>query len=252
MTNIRDFNYNLIISYDGTRYNGWQKQGNTNNTIQGILEDTISAILKQPVELNGSGRTDAGVHARKQSASFKTTIDISDKSLFISHLNDALPADIAVTDCTNVSMKFHARHSATGKHYAYYIDTNTPRNVFQRNYTYCIEEPLDIAAMRAAASELIGTHDFRSFCTKPIEGKSSIREIYSITIEKQNGILALNFKGNGFLYNMVRILSGTLVDVGLHRLKADAIPSILEQKSRRYAGPTLSGNALFLMEVYYD
>lgn len=246
------YNYQLTISYDGTRYNGWQKQHNTQNTIQGILETQLSLLLEEAIELHGSGRTDAGVHARMQCASFKTTCELLDPSAFTLHINELLPDDIRITGCYRVDGHFHARLSATGKHYTYQLDTRNPSSVFLRRYSYPVEKPIDINAMKAAATHLTGVHDFRAFCTRPAPDKSTVREIYSITFLEKDGILAIHYKGNGFLYNMVRILSGTLLAVGQHSISPDAISAIIKSKDRTNAGPTLPGNALFLTAVSYQ
>ena len=249
-------NYKLIIQYDGHKYNGWQKQGNTNNTIQGILEETISKYLSTcdpqstPIELNGSGRTDAGVHAEGQVANFKTNYEICIDT-FLTSINENLPKDIRVFEVEKVDIPFHARLSATGKYYSYYIDNGDVASVFKQNYNLRVEAPLNLDAMRMAASFLEGEHDFISFCAKSDLKKSTIRTIYDINITSNNGIIRICFHGNGFLYNMVRILSGTLIEIGLGKMSPGYVLEILAQKDRGLAGPTVSGNALFLDKVEY-
>lgn len=249
-------NYKLIIQYDGHKYNGWQKQGNTGNTIQGILEEIISKYLSvfesnsMQIEINGSGRTDAGVHANGQVANFKTRHEICIDDFLVS-LNNNLPKDISVIEAEKVDISFHARLSATSKFYSFYIDNGTVSNVFKRNYSFRIEAPLNINEMRKAASLLEGEHDFISFCTKPDPKKSTTRTIYGINITDDNGIIRICYHGNGFLYNMVRILSGTLIEIGLGKLSSDDIIDILAKKDRSFAGPTVPGNALFLDKVEY-
>ena len=249
-------NYKLIIQYDGHKYNGWQKQGNTNNTIQSILEETISKYLSAfetpslPIELQGSGRTDAGVHADGQVANFKTNLEISMDD-FLTKINDTLPKDIRILEVEKVEIPFHARLSATGKYYSYYIDNRDVASVFKRNYNLRVEAPLNLDAMRMAASFLEGEHDFLSFCSKSDLKKSTTRTIYDIKITSNNGIIRICFHGNGFLYNMVRILSGTLIEIGLGKMSPGYIIEILAQKDRALAGPTVSGNALFLDKVEY-
>lgn len=251
-------NYKLIIQYDGRKYNGWQKQGNTDNTIQSILEVAIhnylckykseSAIM--PLELNGSGRTDAGVHADGQVANFKTKCEICAEDLLI-YLNSNLPKDIRIIELAKTDNSFHSRLNATGKSYSYYIDNGAVANVFKRNYSLRIETPLNINEMKKAASLLEGEHDFFSFCTKPDSKKSTTRTIYDICITNHNGIIRICYNGNGFLYNMVRILSGTLIEIGLGKLSSDDIIEILAKKDRALAGPTVPANALFLDKVTY-
>lgn len=250
-------NYKLIIQYDGRKYNGWQKQGNTENTIQGILEVSIKNYLRKfesaitQIELNGSGRTDAGVHADGQVANFKTKYEICIDDLLI-FLNDNLPKDIRIIEATKTDNSFHARLKATGKFYSYYIDNGAVANVFKRNYSLRIETPLNIDEMKKAASLLEGEHDFISFCTKPDIKKSTIRTIFEINITNHNGIIRICYNGNGFLYNMVRILSGTLIEIGLGKLSSEDIIEILTQKDRALAGPTVPANALFLDKVTYN
>jgi len=249
-------NYKLSIQYDGHKYNGWQKQGNTENTIQGILEDTISKYLSAldpesiPIELNGSGRTDAGVHADGQIANFKSNLEISIED-FLTNINDNLPKDIRVFDAEKVDMSFHARLSATGKFYSYYIDNGDIASVFKKNYNLRVEAPLNIDAMRLAASFLEGEHNFISFCAKLDLKKTTVRTIYDIKITSDNGLVRICYHGNGFLYNMVRILSGTLIEIGLGKMSPGYIIEILAQKDRALAGPTVSGNALFLDKIEY-
>ena len=249
-------NYKLNIQYDGHKYNGWQKQGNTDSTIQGILEDTISKYLSAfdsqsiPIELNGSGRTDAGVHADGQVANFKTNIEISTDD-FITNINDNLPKDIRVFGVEKVDINFHARLSATGKFYSYYIDNGDVASVFNKNYNLRVEAPLNLDAMRMAASFLEGEHNFISFCAKTDLKKTTVRTIYDIKITSNNGLVRICYHGNGFLYNMVRILTGTLIEIGLGKMSPGYIIEILAQKDRGLAGPTVSGNALFLDKVEY-
>ena len=249
-------NYKLIIQYDGHKYNGWQKQGNTDSTIQGILEEAISKYLNRfdaksiPIELNGSGRTDAGVHADGQVANFKTDLEISTDD-FLTAINDNLPTDIRVSGIEKVDISFHARLSATGKFYSYYIDNGNVASVFKKNYNLRVEAPLDLDAMRLAASFLEGEHNFISFCAKTDLKKTTIKTIYDIKITSDHGLIRICYHGNGFLYNMVRILSGTLIEIGLGKMSPGYIIEILAQKDRGLAGPTVSGNALFLDKVEY-
>ena len=228
-------NFCLMIQYDGTRYNGWQRQGNTSNTIQEKLETILEQLYGEPVDLNGSGRTDAGVHALRQIANF----------------NQYLPQDIRVLAVEQVPERFHARLSASSKLYEYRIDCGEVANVFQRRYLLRVEDKLNLEHMREAADLLIGTHDFKSFCANRHMKKSTVRTIYEITFEETNGILAIRYHGDGFLYNMVRILTGTLLEVGLGERSLPEVRLALEGKDRSLAGFTAPPQGLFLVDVFY-
>lgn len=245
--------YKCIVSYEGTRYNGWQKQGNTQNTIQGKMEETLSKMLEEEIEIAGSGRTDAGVHALGQVFHFHCQKDISDFEKFLSDVNGYLPKDIRILSIEECDLRFHARLNATGKTYQYRIDTSAYGNLFLRNTTHHIAAPLDIEAIKKGASYLIGTHDFKSFNSNKRFKKSSIRTIYNIQIEEDidNNLLFFTFTGNGFLYNMVRILSGTFIEIGLGLRSPDEIPTILEGCDRGLAGHTAPAEGLFLINVSY-
>lgn len=250
------YSYKCTVSYEGTRYNGWQKQGNTTNTIQEKIEEILSKMLEEPIEIVGSGRTDAGVHALAQVFHFHCKSDIfahSSSSEFLTHLNPFLPKDIRITTIEACHQRFHARLNATHKTYQYQIDISPYGNLFLRNTSHHIATPLHIEAMRTAAQHLIGTHDFKSFCSNKRMKKSSIRTIYDITITKddEGQLLLLTYTGNGFLYNMVRILSGTLIEVGLGLRNPDDIPHILTGCDRKLAGHTAPAQGLFLVSVSY-
>ena len=209
-------NFRLTLKYDGTRYNGWQRQGNTANTIQGRLEDVLGKMCGTDVELAGSGRTDAGVHAMAQTANFKADIDMTPEDVK-AYLNRYLPEDIAVTDVDIMPERFHSRLNARKKTYLYRIYTGDSKPVFDRKYIFVPDEArrgLDVAAMKKAAGYLLGEHDFRSFCGNKNMKKSTVREIYSIDFATENDELKIYFTGNGFLQNMVRIITGTLLEIG--------------------------------------
>ncbi len=261
-------NYKLLISYDGTRYNGWQSQGNTENTIQEKLTAVISSVLSEQIELSGSGRTDAGVHAKGQVASFKTakcSINCSDKSKktsedalnilqkddFLKKVNTLLPKDIAVLSVEEVPADFHARLSARSKTYLYRINTSAISNVFEHRFMYDYTTPLDIEKMRTAASYLIGTHDFKAFCGNRHIKKSTVRTITSIDISKASSEICIFYTGNGFLMNMVRILTGTLIEVGDGRRTPESIQDTLISLDRDKAGYTAPAQGLTLIEVEY-
>lgn len=243
-------NYKLTIQYDGTRYNGWQRQGNTENTIQGKLNETIGKYLKEDVDIAGSGRTDAGVHAYGQVASFHTG-KYFDKEKFLADINSYLPKDIRITKVESVDERFHARLSAVSKTYEYVIDNGPVLDVFMRKFAYRTEQPLNVESMREAARLLTGTHDYISFCGNRHFKKSSVRTITDIDVSKQGNKIILSFTGNGFLQNMVRILAGTLIEVGLGKRTANSMPDIIEAKNRNAAGMTAPAEGLYLKEVIY-
>jgi len=251
-------NYKLVLQYDGTKLNGWQKQGNTDNTIQGKLEAILERMYGQYVEIHGSGRTDAGVHALGQVANFRAPADsVTGKIKAYSTeeiketLNEYLSKDIRVLKVENVDERFHARLSAKAKTYEYRIDNGEVANVFQRKYVMREENPLDLEAMRQAAGYLIGTHDFKTFCANKKMKKSTVRTIYSIDIEEKDGIVSIKYNGNGFLYNMVRILTGTLIEVGRGKRKPEEMQGILDAMERGAAGFTAPAQGLYLVEVEY-
>ena len=205
-------NYKMILQYDGTRYNGWQKQGNTDNTIQGKLETLLSRIAGEPVEIHGAGRTDAGVHAAGQVANAKFHTDLSDEEL-LQTINHYLPEDIEVTSLARMPERFHSRLNAVDKTYEYRIVIDGRKHVFERKYVYFPEAPLDVEKMKEASKAFIGTYDFRSFCANKRMKKSTVRTITGIDFCEKDGILIISYTGTGFLYHMVRILTGTLVEV---------------------------------------
>lgn len=243
-------NYKLTISYDGSRYRGWQRQPDTDKTIQGTLEQTISKVLGYGVTIDGSGRTDGGVHAWAQVANVHTSGKL-DPLMFRDQINELLPEDIRVKQVELVKNSFHSRHSADGKHYTYTIDTREKANVFTRRYTYHYTETLNIEAMEQAIAYLVGTHDFASVCDKKDE-KSTVRSIYDIRIRKNENLVILDYYGSGFLNHMVRILTGTLLEVGTGLRDPHSIPKMLEAKERAQAGPIAPAQGLCMAEVYYD
>ena len=243
-------NVKLTIQYDGTRYDGWQRQGNTDNTLQGRLEGVLSRMVGKPVEIQGAGRTDAGVHARGQVASVHLPEGYTPQEVQ-NYLNRYLPEDVAVVDVVEVGERFHARLSATGKEYRYHIRMGSVPDVFARKYQYRVEEPLDLAAMERAAGYLTGKHDFRSFCGNRRFKKSTVREVFHIGVEVCGSDLTLVYRGDGFLYNMVRILTGTLLEVGLGQRTPESMVDVLEAKERTAAGKTAPAQGLVLQEVYY-
>ncbi len=315
-------NYKLTIQYDGTRYSGWQKQGNTADTIQGKIETVLQKWLKEDIEIHGSGRTDAGVHALCQVSNFKTSATLACPQIMAA-LNQYLPQDVRITSVTQVDPRFHARLNAKQKHYRYQIDNGSAAEVFERKYMtrfadtdyfykLCrqtghlsatfgdssvntdISRPsernnvasnntmppqrnnvasnntmppqrnnvasnntmppqiiYDLKAMQKAAALLCGEHDFKSFCDNKRMKKSTVRTITNLTIRNENNKMILDFYGNGFLYHMVRILTGTLLEVGIGLKSPEDIPAILQAQKREAAGFTAPPQGLFLMNVTY-
>ncbi len=243
-------NYKLTLQYDGSRYDGWQRQGNTANTIQAKLEEVLSRLAEERVEVHGAGRTDAGVHALGQTASVRLPGERPAAEV-MAYANRYLPEDIAVTAAEIADDRFHARLSARGKVYRYRLRLGTVPDVFARKYQYRVEEPLDLGAMARAAELLCGRHDYRSFCANRRYKKSTVRTVTAIELDRQGDELTLTFRGEGFLYNMVRILTGTLLEVGLGKRRAEDMPAVLAARDRAAAGFTAPAQGLTLVEVIY-
>jgi tRNA pseudouridine38-40 synthase len=242
-------NLRLDICYDGTRYRGWQRLPGVENTIQGKLEQTLSRILGEPIELSGSGRTDAGAHAIGQVANFHCH-SAMDAQQILSQLRRYLPEDIGIYSCREVGERFHARLNAKTKTYRYRIWNSETPCVFQRRFVTVLPQKLDVAAMEKAATHLLGEHDFSAFCAAKSKKKSTVRRIDTISITRVGDELQFDVTGNGFLYNMVRIIVGTLVEVGLHQRDADGVPQLFGA-NRADAGMLMAAQGLCLMEVTY-
>lgn len=243
-------NIKLTIEYDGKDYNGWQKQPSHLN-IQGEIERAIYEVTRQEVELIGSGRTDAGVHAFEQVANFKIDSDFPIEKMATA-INSQLKASIRIVKAEEVPLEFHSRYHCHQKTYGYFIDNSEQGTAIYRNITYHISKPLNVEAMQKAVNYLVGEHDFSSFKSSGTSSKSSVRTIYNAQIVKEQQRVAIMLTGNGFLYNMVRIISGTLVEVGLGNIKAEEVKNILEAKDRQKAGKTLPAKGLFLIKVDYN
>ena len=242
-------NLRLDICYDGTRYRGWQRLPGRDDTIQGKLETALSRILEEPIEVSGSGRTDAGVHALHQAANFHCESAMPSEEI-LSKLRQYLPEDIGIYSCVDVPPRFHARLNARAKTYRYRIWNSREPCVFQRRYVVVMPERLDLNAMRRGAALLTGEHDFSAFCGNARMKKSTVRRLDSIDIRRQGEEIQILFTGNGFLYNMVRILVGTLVEVGRGEREAESIPALFGGK-REDAGFLAPAQGLCLMEVVY-
>lgn len=243
--------YKLTLCYEGTRYRGWQKQGNTENTIQGKLETALSRLLAQPVEVAGCGRTDAGVHARQQVCSFNAAQGV-DCAALLAQLRAVLPEDIGALALETAPPRFHARLSCVEKTYVYRLWMSDAPNVFERRFLVPHPTPLDLDAMRRGAALVCGRQDFSAFCSLKRMKKSPVRELRRIEIEQVGDELRLAFTGDGFLYNMVRILTGTLIEVGEGTRAPEELRAILAARDRVLAGPTAPARGLTLWEVKYD
>ena len=241
-------NVKLTIQYDGTDFSGWQRQLN-GRTVQEEIEKALSIILKKNVKINGSGRTDAGVHALAQVANFREDFTIPVDRIPRA-LNGLLPEDISILSAIEVDKDFHARYSAKGKKYVYKIYNSKIRSPILRNSSYWVPEPLDIEKMKVAANCFIGEHDFKGFRASSSKVKKTIRTIYSFDVCVEDKMIIIETSGNGFLHNMVRIMVGTLVDIGKNKIKSDLI-DILHTGMREKAGHTAPPQGLYLAEVYY-
>ncbi len=242
-------NLRLDICYDGTRYRGWQRLSTTDNTIQGKLETALTRILGEPIEISGSGRTDAGVHARGQVANFHCESEMSAAEI-LSALRRYLPEDIGIYSCRDVSPRFHARLNAKEKTYRYRIWNSHVPCVFERRYVSVMPEAMDVNAMRDAARYFCGEHDFSAFCGNPKFKKSTVRFIRSLDVERCGNEVQITVTGNGFLHGMVRIITGTLVEVGRGTRDAHSTPALFGGK-RAEAGFLAPPEGLCLMEVEY-
>lgn len=242
-------NIKLTIEYDGKSFNGWQKQPNKLN-IQGEIERAISEITGEDINLVASGRTDAGVHSLGQTANFKTESSIPIQKFAIA-INSKLKNSIRIKLAEEVDEKFHSRYSCKGKTYRYIINNSRQGSAIYRALEFHMPVPLDIEKMRKAAEYFVGEHDFAGFKASGTSSKSSVRKIYKAEVIQEGERIFIELTGNGFLYNMVRIISGTLVDVGLGKIEPENIPEIIEKKNRMLAGKTLPAQGLYLVKVYY-
>lgn len=244
-------NYKIIIAYDGTRYSGWESHSSNDMTIQGRIENVLTRLAKGPIKLTGAGRTDAGVHALGMVANFTmdtglSTIELRD------YLNKYLPEDICIQEVSKASERFHSRYNATGKTYRYTCYSGSLKPVFDRKYVYTLEGTPDIVKMREAAALLIGTHDFASFCGNARMKKSTVRSIDTIEIIQKDDYITFTYHGNGFLQYMVRILTGTLLEVGYGIRTPESMTGLIEARHRALAGVTVPACGLCLVEVDYN
>jgi len=243
-------NYRMLIQYDGTRYNGWQRQQSTDMTIQGKIESVLSKMTGKPVEIHGAGRTDAGVHALGQVANVHLDTSMPPAEI-LRYLNRWLPEDIGILSVEEAPPRFHSRLNAVSKRYDYRIATNPALHVFDRKFMYPFTEPLNVPAMQEAASFLTGEHDFQGFCARKMK-KSTVRRLDSVTFAEEPGELCISYRGNGFLYYMVRIMTGTLIEIGTGQRTPESIPSVFETKLREQAGFTAPARGLTLVNIDYQ
>lgn len=243
-------NYRLTIQYDGGRYKGWQKLGNTDNTIQGKLEGVLSELVGEETEIIGCSRTDAGVHAFGQIGNFRTAGNFSEAEI-MEYFNRYLPGDISVISVDVVSDRFHSRYNAGSKTYLYKIWNKTYSNPFMRRYSMHVEDKLDIDKMKRAAGFFIGEHDFTAYSNAKSKKKSMVRKIISIDIENEDGFIDIRIKGDGFLHNMVRKMVGSLIEVGLGKIQADSIPDIIDSGVRKNTGRMAEPWGLYLERIEY-
>lgn len=242
-------NIKLTIEYDGKKFGGWQKQPNKLN-IQGEIENAIKEITGEEVELNASGRTDAGVHAIGQVANFKTNSNIEIGKFAIA-INSKLKKSIVIKKAEEVDINFHARFNCNGKKYRYIINNSREGTAIYRDLECHIPQKLNIEKMQEGIKYFEGEHDFKGFRASGTSSKSTVRTIYKAEVKEEGERIIIELTGNGFMYNMVRIISGTIVEVGLGKIKPEEIQRIIEEKDRTKAGKTLPAHGLYLVEVYY-
>lgn len=240
----------MIVQYDGSKYHGWQRQKNI-SSVQGTIEKELRSILNKDINIDGSGRTDAGVHAFGQCFSFKEELPMPVEQLrYI--LNRSLPADIFILSAEEESESFHARYSAIAKTYEYHILLGKSRDPFRAPYCFYYPYKVDIEAIKQAMPAFVGTHDFRTFMASGSNKEETIRTIYQMTLSQVDDVLKITMTGDGFLYNMVRIIVGTLLHVGNGKIDAQSLPEIIMSKNRNRARFTAPANGLYLQHVFYD
>ncbi|MFT4145205.1 MAG: tRNA pseudouridine(38-40) synthase TruA [Mobilitalea sp.] len=244
------YNYCLTIQYDGSRYKGWQRLGKAENTIQGKIEQVLTQFAGQEIEIIGCSRTDAGVHALAQIANFKLK-EYMPEDQIKNYLNQYLPQDICVIKVTSVPDNFHARYAAKSKTYHYKIWNKDYSNPFMRKYSMQVKQGLDITLMKEASRHFLGEHDFTAFSNAKSKKKSMVRNIHAVCIEEENGFINIRITGDGFLYNMVRWIVGTLIEVGLGNLQGEEIPNIIESRERDKTGNLAEACGLYLENIDY-
>ena len=244
-------NYKIVISYDGTRYYGWEHQPDQELTIQGKLESVISKLTGGETEVIGAGRTDAGVHAKGMVANFKAAVSFLEEE-FKNNINHYLPDDICVTDLKVAGEKFHARYNTKGKTYRYTCYYGDDKPVFDRKYVYRLDAAPDMDLMKKTAEYLMGEHDYGAFCANARMKKSTVRIVDSIEIKKKGPYITFTYHGTGFLRHMVRILTGTILEAGYKKRTPESVLDLFESKDRKKAGFTAPAQGLCLMNVEYN
>lgn len=243
-------NIKLTIEYDGTAFSGWQRQSNR-PSVEQTVDTALRELLKENIKLLGSSRTDAGVHAKGQVANFRTESSIP-AYRFVGALNGMLPPSVVIVDAEEVPFSFHSRYDSHGKVYSYTILNRKIRPAYMNNYVAFVHYDLDFERMKKASESILGTHDFAAFKSKGGSVKTTVRTIKSLELVRTNDIIKMTIDGDGFLYNMVRIIAGTLVDIGRGRLAPDSMPDIIESRDRERAGKTASASGLCLEKIYYE
>lgn len=251
LENLEKKNLLLAISYDGSSYHGWQVQKNA-VTVQEVFQKALEKVLKEKVDIKGCSRTDAFVHANMYCVNFETKNRIKPENIIFA-MNRLLPGDIAVRNALEVPLEFNARYSCTGKEYIYKIWNHRIKNPFLEKYAYHYWYKLDINLLREASKFFLGSHDFTSFATlDKRETKNMVRTVKNLEINKIGDMVEVKISADGFLYNMVRIIVGTLLRIAQGKIKKEDIPKIIEMKDRKYAGPTAPPQGLYLNRVFYE
>lgn len=240
----------MTLAYDGSNYHGWQRQSNA-LAVQEVVETAIFRLTGENVVVQGCSRTDAGVHAREYVLSFGLESPINCRGLQLG-LNSWLPDDISVIGCGEAAEDFHARYCCRGKEYEYIVHNSRIKDPFMRNTAFRNTYPIDEKLLDRAAKDFVGEHDFKAFCSTACDKEITVRTIYRFDVRREGELVVFTVSGNGFLYNMVRIMVGTLLFINEGKIAADAIPSILESKDRKKAGKTVPPQGLYLNKVYYD
>ena len=242
-------NLKVIMAYRGTAYHGYQRQDNA-VTVQETVEKCVSRVLDTPTEIIGCSRTDTGVHANQYCFSVMTDREIPLRN-FVRGTNGYLPSDITLLSCEEAPEDFHARYSCRGKEYVYLIHNSECRDPFAADLKYHYRRKMDLDLMRRAAEYFVGTHDFSSFCSNASEKASTVRTIHELRIDREGDLVTITISGNGFLYNMVRIIVGTLLWVNEGKIAPEDIPEIMKKSDRKLAGKTAQAHGLYLNRVFY-
>lgn len=240
----------VTLSYNGAAYHGWQRQNNA-YTVQQAVEEALSALFGEDITVNGCSRTDAGVHANMYCMTFATSTSIPPRGLILG-LNDKLPDDIAVKDCLEVPEDFHARFCCKGKEYVYIVHNSEIKDPFCKDTAMRWRHPVDAALLDKEAKDFVGSHDFKAFCSADCDKDNTVREIYSFNVERKGDRVRFIVSGSGFLYNMVRIMVGTLLYIADGKIPPGSIPGLIASRDRTLTGKTVEPQGLYLNRVFYD